>query len=87
MKETILVSLPTFKIKAREHFWVKGIKDPFDLSGIVPLYIYVSQNYDTIEKNKDFNFSTGNATIVFSIKDNVISLITGWVGNRKKKMY
>ena len=76
---------PNLRINPREHFWVKGLKKPFDVSGIIPLYLHVSKNINTINRNTDMEFDIGIATIVYSVdKTNTIHLISGWAGNRKK---
>lgn len=71
------------RIVPKEHFWVSGLKRAFDLSGIIPLYVYVSENLDTIKRGVDMEYSIGTATIVYSVdKYNTIHLITGWKGTR-----
>jgi len=84
-KQILTAPPPTFKLNAKEHFWVSGLKRAFDLSGLMPLYLYVSKNYKEIHQNKDYEFTIGKATIVFSVNGKTIDLITGWVGNRKKR--
>ena len=84
-KKIITANPPKYKIQAREHFWVKGLKKPFDLSGLMPLYLYVQNNYSEIIEDQDYDFTTGDATIVFSVRGTIIHLITGWVGNRDKR--
>lgn len=82
-KERVSVNTPKLKMKAKEHFWVSGLKRTFDLSGLVPLYAYVSQNLETISRNVDLEFDVGIATIVYIVdNENNISLITGWRGER-----
>ena len=81
----ITANPPIYEIKAREHFWVKGLKRPFELSGLIPLYVYVKANHEEMSQNEDYEITIGNATIIFSLNKNTISLITGWVGNRYKK--
>ena len=39
---------PSLKIIPREHFWVSGLKRAFDLSAIMPLYLYVLNNLEKI---------------------------------------
>lgn len=79
---------PRIRMNPTEHFLVKGLKRAFDLSGLVPLYIYVSNNLDTITRGKDLEWNIGRATIIYSVDDNnTIHLISGWVGNRNKKSY
>lgn len=77
---------PSLKIIPREHFWVSGLKRAFDLSAIMPLYLYVLNNLEKIERNKDLEITIGSSTIVYQVnnKDD-IQLITGWVGNRKSE--
>lgn len=77
---------PKLRMAPREHFWVKGLKRAFDLSGLVPLYIHVANNIDTIEKHKDMEWNIGRATIIYSVDDKeTIHLISGWAGNRRKE--
>lgn len=76
---------PRLRVNPSEHFLVKGLRSAFDMSAIVPIYIHVSNNLDTIEKNVDMEFDIGRATIVYSVdQSNTINLISGWVGNREK---
>ena len=78
---------PNIRIIPSEHFWVQGLKRTFELSCLVPLYIQVSQNLKTIERDVEQEFSIGRVTILYSVGfDNNIKLITGWVGNRSKKV-
>jgi len=82
-KERVRFNTPKLQMKAKEHFWVSGLKRTFDLSGLVPLYVYVSQNLETISRNVDLEFDVGIATIVYIVdNENNISLITGWRGER-----
>ena len=76
---------PAIRIIPSEHFWVQGLRRAFELSCLVPLYIQVSQNLETIERDEEYEFSIGRVTVLYSVGiDNNIQLITGWVGNRKK---
>jgi hypothetical protein len=55
------------------------------MSAIVPIYLHVSNNLDTIERNVDMEYDIGRATIVYSVdQHNTIHLISGWAGNRGK---
>lgn len=66
---------------------LQGLKRSFDLSGLVPLYLEVSSNLASIERNKSLEMNIGRATIVYSVdNDNTIHLISGWVGNRRKEV-
>lgn len=77
---------PVLQVKPREHFLVKGLRKAFDMSAIVPIYIHVSNNLDSIERGIDIEFDIGRATIIYSVDaDDTIHLISGWAGNRKKK--
>lgn len=78
---------PRLRINPREHFWVKGLQRPFELSGIVPIYLHVSENLESIERNTDLEMNIGRATIVYSVDNaNTIHLISGWAGNRNKEV-
>jgi len=84
---SLIQTAPKLRVKPTEHFLVSGIKRAFDLSGLVPLYIHVSGNLNSIQKNKDLEWNIGRATIIYSVdNDNTIHLISGWVGNRKKEL-
>ena len=82
-----LVKAPSLKILP-EHFWISGLKREFELSAIVPLYLHVLNNIDTLPRNKSLEVSIGTSTIVYVLdsSDN-IHLITGWIGSRKSKKY
>lgn len=81
----VCAKAPSLKINPKEHFWVSGLKRAFELSAIIPLYIYVLNNLEMIERNKDLEFTIGTSTIVYQVsKNDDIQLITGWVGQRKK---
>jgi hypothetical protein len=84
-KTTTTEKAPMLRMNPREHFWVKGLKKAFDLSGLVPLYLHVSSNLDTITKNVDMEWNIGRSTIIYSVDDEkTIHLISGWAGNRQK---
>lgn len=75
---------PTLKIIPKEHFWVSGLKRAFELSALIPLYIYVNDNINSLPKEKDLEFTIGSSTLIYQIsKSNQIQLITGWTGSRK----
>lgn len=74
-----------FKLLPKEHFWVSGLKRSFDLSVLIQLYLHVVKNCETLTKCVK-EISIGSSTIVFQLDDDKnIYLITGWMGNRKKK--
>lgn len=77
--------VPKYKIRGSEHFFVKGIREDFDMSAIVSIYAHILKNIDSIKRGIEQEFDIGRATIVFSLdKYDTIHLITGWTGNRKK---
>ena len=81
----VCAKAPSLKINPKEHFWVSGLKRAFEVSAKIPLDIYVLNNLETIERNKDLEFTIGTSTIVYQVsKNDDIQLITGWVGQRKK---
>lgn len=86
-KISISSNAPTFKIKGKEHFWVQGLKRDFNLEGVIPIYVHVQKNKQHIQPGVPIEFSIGFATIVFSLnkEKDTITLITGWVGNRKRQ--
>jgi len=76
---------PILRVNAREHFWVKGLKKGFDLSGISLITEHVSDNLEEIPRYTDIEIDIGIATIVYSVdRNNTIHLITGWAGSREK---
>ena len=75
---------PKLEITCKEHFWVSGLKRAFELSGLIPLYVYVNENINSLPKEKDLEFTIGTSTLIYQIsKRNQIQLITGWTGSRK----
>jgi hypothetical protein len=83
MSRVITAKAPSLKIIAGEHFWVSGIRREFELSAILPLYIYVLNNLDSIKRNQDLEITIGTSTIVYEVnKKDDIRLITGWKGQR-----
>ena len=83
-KNKLVAKAPNYIVKPSEHFLVKGLKNAFDYSAIVPIYLHVSNNIENITRNENTEFDIGRATIIYSVDDNsIIHLITGWVGNRK----
>lgn len=75
---------PNFRIVPKEHFWIRGLKREFELSVLVPMYLYISNNIEKIEKHVDQEFTIGRSTVKYSVTHaNTIHLISGWVGNRK----
>ena len=78
-------NMPKLKIIPKEHFLDMAKERKFELSGLVTLYIHVSNNLESLDKNTEYQWDIGRATIVYSIDIlNNINLITGWVGSRKK---
>lgn len=79
----VMGSSPQIKILPREHFWVSGIKRGFELTALLPLYVYVKENIESLREQKDLEFTIGTSTIVYEVKNNEIHLITGWNGSRR----
>ncbi|UXC30457.1 hypothetical protein N3114_05420 [Aliarcobacter butzleri] len=79
----VFSSPPVLKIVCKEHFWVSGLKRAFEITGVVPLYVFVRDNYEKLPKEKDLEFTIGSSTIVYQVKNQEIQLITGWIGSRK----
>jgi len=80
--------VPKLQIFPSEHFLDAAKEREFEFSGLVTLYLHVSNNLDKLEKNVDQQWCIGRATIVYSIDImNNINLITGWVGQRQKIRY
>jgi len=76
---------PKLQILPSIHFLDAAKEREFEFSGLITLYIHVSNNLGSIEKNVQHQWDIGRATIVYSIDlMNNINLITGWVGSRKK---
>lgn len=81
----ITTNPPLFKIVPTWHFIMQLIRRGFELSVLVPAYLYVKDNLEQIERDKEIEFDIGRSTIVYSVDEhNTIHLITGWVGNRNK---
>ena len=81
---------PKFSILPSDHFWVKGIRKPFDVSSVLNAYIYTQKNHLLLTDNmQNIEISNGDSTIVFAYdKEKLqINLVTAWVGNRNKKQY
>lgn len=84
-KEIVMSTL--LRIEAKEHFHVQGLKRAFDMAPIVSIHDYVVNNLKTISRNKNLEFNIGRATVIYSVDEfNTIHLISGWVGNRSKKV-
>ena len=79
----IVASPPQIRIVPMEHFWVSGIKRGFELTALLPLYVYVRDNLEALKEKKDLEFTIGTSTIVYEVKNDEIHLITGWNGSRK----
>ena len=79
----IMASPPQLKLVPREHFWVSGIKRGFELTALLPLYVYVRENLEALREEKDLELAIGTSTIVYEVKNEEIHLITGWNGSRK----
>ena len=79
----IMASPPQLKLVPREHFLVSGIKRGFELTALLPLYVYVRENLEALREQKDLEFTIGTSTIVYEVKNEEIHLITGWNGSRK----
>ncbi|WP_187648710.1 hypothetical protein [Nitrosophilus labii] len=70
------------RIIPTKHFIERLGERYFDLSAIAKLHMEIAKN----PKARIFEVTTGNATIVaVREKPDLIKLITGWVGNRKKQ--
>lgn len=81
---TIQSNPPRLTITCKEHFWVSGLKRAFELSALIPLYVFVNENIHTLPREKDLEFTIGSSTLIYQIsKSNQIQLITGWTGSRK----
>ncbi|MEA3315489.1 MAG: hypothetical protein U9Q30_06520 [Campylobacterota bacterium] len=79
---------PKLNIIPKEHFWVSGIRQGFNLNIIIPIYAYISNNIDTIETSIEKEVTIGDTTIVYSVNEirDTIYLHTGWEGTKNKKM-
>lgn len=74
------------KIIPKEHFLIQLLKRGFELSAIPKIHKHVAQNLSTIGRNEPLEWNNGSSTIVYTVDDNeVIHLITGWTGNRKRE--
>lgn len=74
---------PTLRIIPTVHFIFQLIKRAFDLTALIPAYLYVKQNLSILERGVEIEHNVGRSTIVYLVdEDNNISLITGWKGER-----
>ena len=48
----VMASAPQIRIVPREHFWVSGIKRGFELTALLPLYVYVRDNLEALKEKK-----------------------------------
>ncbi len=73
----ITTNPPLFKIVPTWHFIMQLIRRAFELSVLVPAYLYVKDNLEQIERDKEIEFDIGRSTIVYSVDEhNTIHLIT-----------
>lgn len=80
----IKLSAPFLTIIPTVHFLVQLIKRSFDLTAIIPAYIYLVKNIKDIKTEEVFEFDIGRSTIVCSMDEkNRVWLITGWNGSRE----
>lgn len=74
----INVNAPIIEIKCKEYFLLNALKENFDFSVIINIFIYVFKNLNSLEQNKIFSMSNGKTLIMFSINEqNNICLHSG----------
>ena len=86
IRKIVKAKLPFYLIVPTMHFMMQWFKREFQLSALIPLYIYVKNNIDYITLDEEIELQCQTSSIIFSVdKNNHINLITGWKGNRKKR--
>lgn len=77
---------PKYRIRGTKNFFEKNLLfEEMDLSAIVPVYLYVSEHIESMERDVEHELDIGRSTIVFSVDHKkIIHLIDCWIGNRKK---
>ncbi len=84
--QRVKLQTPAVKVLPTVHFLVQLIKRSFELTAIIPAYMYLIKNKADIKTGEVFEFDIGRSTLVCSVdENNTIWLITGWVGNREKE--
>ena len=75
------------KILPTKHFVEQLGERFFDLSVINLVYMELAKNTDSYKTL--FEISNGSSTIIAKLEreKGVVKLITGWVGNRQKKVF
>lgn len=70
------MSVPSLKIDTAEPFWLSALKQTCVLSGIIPLYVHIYNNLETLERNINLEYSFGSVTYVYQVDEkNNIQLI------------
>ncbi len=77
----------SLNIKCSEHFVAKLIRKKTSISSFIPAYFYALTKMSNEKELLKKELTIGNETIVFSLKGNILELITGWTGNRKKRIF
>lgn len=63
------MELPSLKIDTAKPFWVLALKQTYMLSGIIPLYIHIYNNLETLKRNTDLVFSFGSVTYEYQVDE------------------
>ncbi|MCT7563336.1 hypothetical protein ACOTWR_11660 [Aliarcobacter butzleri] len=66
---------PQIRVSIEDEFAMNGLRSGFDLSGLLPLYIYVRDNINQIAQNKDLEFSIGSGTFIYKVSRDTIKII------------
>lgn len=75
-----------FSIQYSEHYVAKLIRNKASILSFIPAYFYaLQQGYFLNSQETKMELTVGNETILFSVKEKNLKLITGWIGNRTKR--
>ena len=70
------MNVPSLKIDTAEPFWLSALKQTCVLTGIIPLYVHIYNNLETLEKNTNLEYAFGSVTYVYQVDErNNIQLI------------
>ena len=65
----IMASPPKLRLLPIQDFWISGIKKGFKLNFLLPLYVYVRDNLEELEKNISFVFNLGDTSVTYKISN------------------
>ena len=65
----VVASPPKLRLLPIQDFWISGIKKGFKLNFLLPLYVYVRDNLEELEKNISFVFNLGDTSVTYKISN------------------